>query len=133
MEFFMRLYFVVPVITLLFSCSSDNSNFRADCNGKIITYSQGIQTVDKEIRRYEFANNKLIGRECILNKGIIFCYSEVAESDSRSKDQLIFDKGNYTLTDIRTTIEADKSSGVRFVKTEIYQSNCPITIIPTKK
>jgi hypothetical protein len=129
----MRLYFLLPALMLLVSCGTDNSNFHADCNGKIITYSQGVQTVEKETRRYEFADNKLIGKECSFNNGIIFCYSEVAESDSRSKEQLIFDKGNYTLTDIRTTIEADKSSEVRFVKTEIYQSNCPITIIPTKK
>jgi hypothetical protein len=129
----MRLYFLLLVIALLVSCGSDNSNFRADCNGKIIAYSQGTQTVDKESRKYEFADNKLIGRECSLNKGIIFCYSEVAESDSRSKEQLIFDKGNYTLTDIKTVIEANKSDGARFVKTEIYQSNCPITVIPTKK
>ena len=129
----MRLYFLLPAITLLVSCGSDSSNFRADCNGKIITYSQGAQTVDKEIRRYEFTDNKLIGRDYSFNKGIIFCYSEVTESDSRSKEQLIFDKGNYTLTDIKTTIEANKSIGVRFIKTEIYQSNCPMTIIPTKK
>ena len=82
----MRLYFLAPAITLLVSCGSDSSNFCADCNGKIFTYSQGIQTVDKETRRYEFADNKLIGRECSLNKGIIFFYSEVAESDSRSKE-----------------------------------------------
>ena len=118
---------------LLVSCGTDNSNFHVDCNGKIIIYSQGVQTVEKETRRYEFADNKLIGKECSLNKGIIFCYSEVTESDSRSKEQLIFDRNNYTLTDIKTTIEANKSNGVRFVKTEIYQSNCPMTIIPTKK
>ena len=129
----MRLYFLIPALMLLVSCGTDNSNFRADCNGKMITYSQGVQTVEKETRRYEFADNKLIGKECSLNKGIIFCYSEVTESDFRSKEQLIFDRNNYTLTDIKTTIEANKSNGVRFVKTEIYQSNCPMTIISTKK
>ena len=128
----MRLYFLLPALMLLVSCGTDNSNFHADCNGKIITYSQGVQTVEKETRRYEFTDNKLIGKECSLNKGIIFCYSEVAESDSRSKEQLIFDKGNYTLTDIKTIIEANKSSGARFIKTEIYQSNCPMTIRPSK-
>ena len=128
----MRLYFLLPALMLLVSCGTDNSNFHADCNGKIITYSQGVQTVEKETRRYEFTDNKLIGRECSFNKGIIFCYSEVVESDSRSKEQLIFDKGNYTLTDIKTIIEANKSSGARFIKTEIYQSNCPMTIRPSK-
>ena len=128
----MRPYFLIPALMLLVSCGTDNSNFRADCNGKIITYSQGVQTVEKETRRYEFADNKLIGRECSLDKGVIFCYSEVAGSDSTSKEQLIFDRNNYTLTDIKTTIEANKSKGVRFVKTEIYQSYCPITVRPFK-
>ena len=128
----MRLYFLLPALMLLVSCGTDNSNFHADCNGKIITYSQGVQTVEKETRRYEFTDNKLIGKECSFNKGIIFCYSEVAGSDSTSKEQLIFDRNNYTLTDIKTTIEANKSNRVRFVKTEIYQSNCPMTIRPSK-
>ena len=129
----MRPYFLIPALMLLVSCGTDNTTFRADCNGKMITYSQGVQTVEKETRRYEFADNNLIGRECSLDKGVIFCYSEVAGSDSTSKEQLIFDRNNYTLTDIKTTIEANKSNGVRFVKTEIYQSNCPMTIISTKK
>ena len=128
----MKLFFLIPALMLLVSCGTDNSNFRADCNGKMITYSQGVQTVEIETRRYEFADNKLIGRECSLDKGVIFCYSEVTESDFRSKEQLIFDRNNYTLTDIKTTIEANKSNGVRFVKTEIYQSNCPMTIKPSK-
>jgi len=128
----MQPYYLIPVLMLLVSCGSHNSNFRADCNGKIITYSQGVQTVEKETRIYEFADNKLIGRECSLDKSVIFCYSEVAGSESTSKEQLIFDRNNYTMTDIKTTIEANKSNGVRFVKTEIYQSNCPMTIKPAK-
>ena len=129
----MQPYFLIPALMLLVSCGTDNSNFRADCNGKMITYSQGVQTVEKETRRYEFADNKLIGRECSLDKGIIFCYKEMIGPESTSKEQLIFDRGNYTLTDIKTTIEANKGGGAKFTKTEIYQSNCPMTIISIKK
>jgi len=129
----MKLFFLMPALMLLVSCGSDNANFYADCKGKIITYSQGVETVANEARRYEFADNMLIARECSFNKGIIFCYKEMTGSDSRSKEQLVFDKGNYTLTDIKTTIEANKGGEAKFTKTEIYQSNCPMTIISTKK
>jgi hypothetical protein len=117
---------------LLASCGSNNSNFYADCSGKIVTYSNGIQTVEKETRRYEFSDNKLVGRECSLNKRIIFCYSEVAGSDSKSKKQFVFDKSYYTLTDIQTTIESTKSTGLSFVKSEIFQATCLMTIISGK-
>jgi len=128
----MKLFFLIPALMLLVSCGSDNSNFYADCKGKIITYSQGVETVANEARRYEFADNRLIGRECSLTKGIIFCYKEMIGPESTSKEQLIFDRGNYTLTDIKTTIEANKGGGAKFTKTEIYQSNCPMTIKPAK-
>ena len=129
----MKLFFLMPALMLLVSCGSDNANFYADCKGKIITYSQGVETVANEARRYEFADNMLIGRECSLTKGIIFCYKEMIGPVSTSKEQLIFDRGNYTLTDIKTTIEAKKGGEAKFTKTEIYQSNCPMTIISTKK
>ena len=128
----MRLYFLLPVLMLMASCGSNNSNFYVDCSGKLITYSKGIQTVENETRKYEFFDNKLAGRECSLNKRIIFCYSEDAGVDSKSKEQFIFDKSYYTLTDVHTTIESTKSNGVGFVKSEVFQSTCQMTVTSEK-
>lgn len=126
----MRLYFLLSVLMLLVSCSSNDSSFKADCNGKSITFAQGQLTVEKESRKYRFINNSLEGSQCSFERGIIFCYKETIDNGIRSKEQLTFDRGYYTLTDIKTTIGVGKNNEPIFTKTQIYQANCPMTILP---
>jgi hypothetical protein len=120
---------IVLCILLLASCRSDDSSFRADCGGKKIIFANGVLTVEKEPRRYTFINNSLEGSQCSFERGIIFCYKETIDEGIRTKEQITFDRGYYTLTDIKTTIGIGKDREPIFSKTQIYQANCPMTIL----
>jgi hypothetical protein len=117
-------------LILLVSCSSNDSNFRAECNGKKITYANQVLGVEKESRKYRFIGNSLEGSSCSFSKGIIFCYKETLNGGIRTKQQLTFDRGYYTMTDIETSIAVGKNDDPVFSKTEVYQANCPMTILP---
>jgi hypothetical protein len=120
---------IVLCIFLLVSCSSDDSNFRADCSGKQIIFTNSALSVEKGSRRYTFINNSLEGSQCSFERGIIFCYKETIDEGVRTKEQITFDRGYYTLTDIKTTIGVGKDREPIFTKTQIYQANCPMTIM----
>ena len=125
-----RLYILFFLLTLLSACGdSDHSNFRASCKGKILYYADGNLTVEKREKEYTFINGKMDDTECTTNQGMIFCYKEKSEGNTRGKEQIAFDRGYYTMSDIRTLITVNDKGTPLFSNHQIYQANCPITII----
>ena len=95
-----RLYISFFLLTLLSACGdSDRSNFRANCKGKILQYADGNLTVEKREKEYTFINGKMDGTDCTTNQGMIFCYKEKSEGNTRGKEQIAFDRGYYTMSD----------------------------------
>ena len=124
------LYLTLLISTLLCACSgSDRSDFRANCKGKLLVYADGNLIVSKVEKEYTFAKGMMEGSKCTSSEGMIFCYNETVEGNTRTKEQLAFDKGYYTLSDIKAIITVDSNGAPIFSRTTVYQANCPTTVI----
>ena len=118
------------LISTLIACGSQKDNFVANCSGKVIQYEEpSLQVSQIESRKYQFTANALPGEDCKFADHVIFCYREKVVNNQRTKNQVAFDRGNYTLTHIETTIKIGKNGEPDFVKTRIYQASCPVSYL----
>ncbi|MBT8585391.1 hypothetical protein G6655_02555 [Polynucleobacter paneuropaeus] len=74
-------------------------------------------------------------RSCIKDGLVLNCYREIEYPHlQRTKEQFLYNTGDYSLSDGVTRIGVDTATGKPiFIKTELFRTTCPMTVKRSKK
>ena len=124
-------------VVFLTSCSlEDPRYFSLNCNGQLSTVNSRESLISQENRKYEFDENEFKRRNCLIKDSLVVCYKELSNTTNRTttKEQLIYNIGNYSFTDFKVTVGLNESNNQPvFISNELFQSNCPRTVKRVKK
>jgi hypothetical protein len=121
------------LIVCLMACSRDNeTTYSLNCEGTLIEISASGESskTSKQNRQYAIDSNQMTQRSCVKEGMQLICYKEAElPNQQRSKEQLIYNTGDYSLSEVLVLIGIDKSSGKPiFIKNELFRATCPMTI-----
>jgi len=132
----MKKYLLLSVFLLLACSKNSQTTFSLDCEGTYseISDSGSAIVATKQKRRYEIDTNQMIGRNCTKDGLMLNCYREVEYPNrQRTKEQFLYNTGDYSLSDGKVRIGIDPSTGKPiFIKTELFRATCPMTIRRSK-
>ena len=128
----MKKIFLLIVFCLM-ACSRNNeTSYSLDCEGTLIEISASGSSskTSRQNRRYEIDSNQMTQRSCVKEGTQLTCYKETELPDQqRSKEQLVYNTGDYSLSEVLVLIGVDKSSGKPiFIKNELFRATCPMTV-----
>ena len=134
----MKKIFLVSLTlpSMLVSCGqTDMTNFSLNCQGNTTNYSSEHSVTSRESRKYKFDEKVFLERNCVLDQKTIICTREyISGPQLVSRERFLYNTSDYTLSELHQTIGFDALKKLPYyVKTEIFQSNCPMTVTRVKK
>ena len=101
----------------------------------MITAAGASVDIVKQKRYYEIDQNQMSQRTCSKEGLVLNCYKEIELPNfERSKEQFIYNTGDYSLSDVTVTIGIDKTTGKPvFLNSSIFRAVCPMTVRRSKK
>ena len=133
----MKKYLLLPLFLLLACSKGSQTTYTLDCNGSytVITAAGASVDIVKQKRYYEIDQNQMSQRTCSKEGLVLNCYKEIELPNfERSKEQFIYNTGDYSLSDVSVTIGIDKSTGKPiFLNSSIFRAVCPMTVRRSKK
>lgn len=133
----MKKYLLLSLFLLLACSKGSQTTFSLDCEGTYteISGSGSVISTARQKRHYEIDANQMSDRSCIKDGLVLNCYREIEYPNlQRTKEQFLYNTGDYSLSDGVTRIGVDTATGKPiFIKTELFRTTCPMTVKRSKK
>ena len=119
-------------LVLLTSCSqSEFKKFSIDCDGNKTDFTNTNTLITKEKRSYIFDENFMKEKNCVIENKQVTCLKEYQSGPKTiTRERIIYSLGNYSFSELIQVVGIDESKNLpMFIKSQTYQSSCPMKMI----